>query len=121
MPQLPISEVARRIGIQASAIRYYEQIGLLPPPHRIGGQRRYDSTGIYRLAVVQKARQLGFTLEEIRQLFLGFREGPPTRTAARWRELSKRKLAELNELSQDVKTMQRLLQRMIRLCPLQDS
>ena len=116
MPQLPISEVALRIGIQASAIRYYEQIGLLPPAHRINGQRRYDSTGVYRLAVIQKARQLGFSLDEIRELFLGFQAGRPGRTADRWQTLSKRKLKQLDDLARDVKTMRGLLQRMIRMC-----
>ena len=73
VPPLTISEVARQIGLQQSAIRYYERIGLLPPAQRISGQRRYDSTALCRLAIVQRARQLGFTLEEIRQLFFGFR------------------------------------------------
>jgi len=43
MPELTISEVARQVGLQASAIRYYERIGLLPRAPRVGGQRRYDS------------------------------------------------------------------------------
>ena len=73
MPELTISEVARQVGLQASAIRYYEQIGLLPRAQRVNGQRRYDATTLYRLAIIQRARQLGFTLSEIRHLFFGFR------------------------------------------------
>jgi MerR family transcriptional regulator, redox-sensitive transcriptional activator SoxR len=73
MLQLTISEAARQVGLQASAIRYYEQIGLLPPAQRMSGQRRYDTTVLYRLAIIQWARRLGFTLDEIRQLFFGFR------------------------------------------------
>jgi MerR family redox-sensitive transcriptional activator SoxR len=73
MPQLTISEVARQVGLQPSAIRYYEQIGILLPAQRISGQRRYDATALHRLAVIQRARQTGFSLEEIRELFFGFR------------------------------------------------
>jgi MerR family transcriptional regulator, redox-sensitive transcriptional activator SoxR len=52
MAQLAISEVAQQVGLQASAIRYYEQIGLLPPAQRMSGQRRYDTTVLYRLAII---------------------------------------------------------------------
>ena len=57
---------------RASAIRYYEQIGILAPARRVSGQRRYDETVLYRLAVVRRAQEAGFTLEEIRRLFFGF-------------------------------------------------
>ena len=59
MSELTISEVARQVGLQASAIRYYERIGLLPRAPRMSGQRRYDTTALYRLAIIQRARQLG--------------------------------------------------------------
>ena len=114
MPPLTISEVARQIGLQPSAIRYYERIGLLPPAQRISGQRRYDSTVLYRLAIVQRARQLGFTLEEIRQLFLGFRN--VTRASERWQKLSQRKLAELDVLMDGIRTVRRLLKKMMQDC-----
>ena len=114
MPGLTISEVARQVGLQASAIRYYERIGLLPAAERRSGQRRYDSTVLYRLAVVQRARQLGFTLDEIRQLFFGFRNN--ARASARWQELSRKKLAELDELMDGIKTVRGLLQKMVKKC-----
>ena len=111
---LTISEVARQVGLQPSAIRYYERIGLLPPAARSSGQRRYDSTVLYRLAIVQRARQLGFSLDEIRQLFFGFRN--VTRASERWRKLSRRKLDELDALMADIKTVRRLLRKMMRRC-----
>jgi DNA-binding transcriptional MerR regulator len=58
----------------------------------MSGQRRYDTTVLYRLAIIQRARQLGFTLSEIRYLFFGFRD--ITRASERWRTLSHVKLAE---------------------------
>jgi DNA-binding transcriptional MerR regulator len=109
-----ISEVARRVGLQPSAIRYYEKIGLLPPAQRISGQRRYDTTVLYRLAVIQHARQIGFTLDEIRQLFFGFRN--VTRASERWQELSRKKLAELDGLMAGINTMRNLLNKMMHDC-----
>jgi MerR family redox-sensitive transcriptional activator SoxR len=114
MPQLTISEVARQVGLQASAIRYYEQIGILVPAQRIKGQRRYDATVLYRLAVIQRARQTGFTLDEIRELFFGFRDAAPA--SQRWQKLSRRKLEELEELMKQIKTMRQLLRSMMECC-----
>ena len=114
MPQLTISQVARQIGLRPSAIRYYEQIGLLPPAQRQSGQRRYDRRVLYRLAIIRRARQLGFTLPEIRYLFFGFRD--VTRASERWRTLSKRKLADLERLMNGIKTVQWLLQKLMTKC-----
>jgi MerR family transcriptional regulator, redox-sensitive transcriptional activator SoxR len=114
MQQLPISEVARRVGLRPSAIRYYEQIGLLLPAQRIGGQRRYDNTVLHRLAIIKKARQTGFALDEIRLLFFGFRDGTPA--SKRWQKLSQRKIVELESQLQQIKTMQHFLRRMMQRC-----
>ncbi len=80
----------------------------------MSGQRRYDSTSLYRLAIIQRARQLGFTLDEIRQLFFGFRN--VTRASERWRKLSQRKLAELDGLMDGIKAVQYLLKKMMKNC-----
>lgn len=109
MSHMSISEVARQIGIRASAIRYYEQIGILRPPERVSGQRRYDRSTLYRLAIVQRARETGFSLDEIRELFFGFRDTMPI--SQRWRKLSRKKLAELDALVKQIRDMQQLLRR----------
>src|SRR6266576_3436186 len=114
MPEFTISEVARRVGLQASAIRYYEKIGLLPRAPRISGQRRYDATALYRLAIIQRTRQLGFTLTEIRQLFFGFRD--ISRPSERWRTLSQRKLAELDHLMDGIKAVRSVLKQLMTKC-----
>lgn len=114
MSQLSISEVARQVGLRPSAIRYYEQIGILLPAQRISGQRRYDPTVLYRLVVIQRARQIGFTLNEIRQLFFGFRKLTPA--SERWKKLSRRKLDELELLMGQIRTMQQLLQKLMQNC-----
>jgi len=111
---MTISEAAHQLGLQTSAIRYYEQIGLLPAPERRNGQHRYDPSILYCLALIQRARQLGFTLDEIRQLFFGFRGVTPA--SQRWRTLNQRKLAELDAMLKGIKGMQRLLRKMTDNC-----
>jgi MerR family redox-sensitive transcriptional activator SoxR len=114
MALLTISQVAQQLQLRPSAIRYYEQIGILPSAQRISGQRRYDSSVLHRLAIVQQARQLGFTLHEIRELFFGF--GGKTPASRRWQRLSQRKLAELDKFQGEIKIMQQLLRKMIDKC-----
>jgi MerR family redox-sensitive transcriptional activator SoxR len=104
---LAISDVARVFRLRTSAIRYYEQIGILPLPMRKNGQRRYEKSVLFRLAVVQQARESGFTLEEIRELFFGFQ--PATRPPKRWHKLSERKIAELQLRMKRLKLMETLL------------
>jgi MerR family transcriptional regulator, redox-sensitive transcriptional activator SoxR len=106
---LAISDVARVFGLRTSAIRYYEQIGILPPAMRKNGQRRYDNSALSRLAVVQRAREIGFTLEEIRELFFGF--PPGTAPPKRWHQLSQRKIAEIQQRMKRLKLMETLLKR----------
>ena len=114
MAQLTISQIAQQVRLRPSAIRYYEGIGLLPTAQRVSGQRRYDATVLYRLAILQRARQLGFTLSEIRQLFFGFRE--VTRASERWRTLSERKLAELDQLMGGIKEVRGVLKKLMTKC-----
>ena len=71
---LTIGELARRAGRRASSIRYYEQIGLLPEPRRVGGQRRYQPGSVRTLAVIDTAQRAGLSLDEIRAL-LGAAQG----------------------------------------------
>jgi MerR family redox-sensitive transcriptional activator SoxR len=114
MPDMSISELARQVGLRPSAIRYYEQIGILVPAERRGGNRRYRPNVLYRLAVVQRARRTGFTLDEIRRLFFGFSKTMPV--SERWRKLSRQKMNELESIQQEIKNMQTLLQDMMTKC-----
>ena len=109
MDGLGIGEVARRAGVQPSAIRYYESAGVLPAARRVSGRRRYDEAVLDRLAVVRLAQQAGFTVAEIRALVAGFDPGTPP--AARWQALATRKLAEVDELLAHARRMRTLLER----------
>jgi DNA-binding transcriptional MerR regulator len=93
-------------------VRYYERLGLLPAPPRRSGRRDYDSDALANLAVVQFARECGFTLAETKQLIRGF--APSTAASARWRALSATKLREMDTLIAKVHTMQDLLRRIGR-------
>src|SRR5215475_10816326 len=104
---LSISEVARQIGLRPSAIRYYEHIGILPRAQRVSGQRRYDVTALHRLVVIQRARQTGSTLTEIKQLFFGFRAATPP--SVRCQKVKRRKFVELDATLQHLRTMRNLL------------
>ncbi|WP_138469214.1 helix-turn-helix domain-containing protein [Poseidonocella sp. HB161398] len=71
-----IGALARHAGTKVQTIRYYEQVGLMPEPGRsAGGQRRYDGAARDRLAFIRHARQLGFSLDAIREL-LGLSDRP---------------------------------------------
>jgi DNA-binding transcriptional MerR regulator len=88
---LTIAELARRAGVTASALRYYEELGLLPPPARISGQRRYPASAARLVAAILLYSDAGFTLAEQKAL-MASRAGTPG-----WRQLAQRKLAELDE------------------------
>jgi DNA-binding transcriptional MerR regulator len=96
MAFLSIGEVAKRTGVAASTLRYYEKAGLLPPPARTSKRRRYDAQSVGRIRIIRVARDAGFTISETRTFLEGFAlQASP---AARWDLLARRKLAELDAL-----------------------
>jgi MerR family transcriptional regulator, redox-sensitive transcriptional activator SoxR len=108
MEHLSIGEVARRTGLRTSALRYYEEAGIIPPPRRVNGQRRYDAGVLTRIAVIRMAREAGFTIEEIKTLVDGFPSD--TSASARWQALAGRKLAEVDALIARAQAMRRVLE-----------
>ena len=86
MTELTISEVARQAGIRASAIRYYESVGLLAPPQRVSGQRRYTAEILRRLAFIQSAQAVGFSVAEMLALLHGL-DGDVS-LSTRWQSLA---------------------------------
>ena len=92
-PSLTIGAVAKLTGKSASAIRYYEQIGLLPEPARAAGRRYYDQATLRTLAVIETAQRAGLALDEIKVL-LSAAPGDPA-AVERLREVASRKLPEI--------------------------
>jgi MerR family redox-sensitive transcriptional activator SoxR len=105
---LSIGEVARRTGVRPSALRYYEETGILPTPARVSGKRRYDAGVVRRVDLLRFAQQAGFSLDEIKTLFHGF--GSETPLSARWRSLARKKMGELDELAERIKRMRSALE-----------
>ncbi|KWW97430.1 hypothetical protein TH66_17375 [Carbonactinospora thermoautotrophica] len=87
-----IGEVARRIGVRPSAIRYYEERGLLAPARRVGGKRRYGIAELRRLAFIRMLQSVGLRLDEI-AVVLGGRD-PRGRG---WRDVVEERVAALEE------------------------
>jgi MerR family transcriptional regulator, redox-sensitive transcriptional activator SoxR len=87
-------------------IRYYETLGLLPHPQRVGGQRRYDDTVLRRLTVIDVAQRAGLSLEEIRELL----EHGNDPMSERLRELAERRLPEIDGLIERAQRVRQWLQ-----------
>ncbi len=104
---LSIGEVAHRVGLKTSAIRYYETVGVLPEPVRESGQRRYTTETIRRLHVLDIAKRAGFSLDEARVLLATRDDGTPAHQQLR--DLAQRKLPEVNALIERAQAMRQWL------------
>ena len=116
MKSFSIGQIAQRVGISTSAIRYYEAEGLLPRAERRHGRRVYDESVVDRLAIIHLAKGAGFTVAEVKRLLSGFARGTPP--GDRWRTLAESKLVELDERIAEAERMKRVLQWVMRCeCP----
>jgi MerR family transcriptional regulator, redox-sensitive transcriptional activator SoxR len=109
---MTIGELAAKSGTPASTVRYWEKIGVLPKPERVGGKRRYPTDAVQSLAVLHLAQTCGFRLGEMRHLLHGF--GAAVKPQQRWQELSRRKQRELDAQIARLKAMRRLVDRVVQ-------
>lgn len=109
------AELARRTGANLETVRYYEKVGLLPPPPRTAsGYRSYDDAHEQRLGFVLRARELGFSLDEIRALLrLADEREQPCAEASR---LAVTHLADVRAKIADLKRMERVLKDVVAQC-----
>ena len=108
---MTIGQLSRRTGLSPSAIRYYEQQRLIPPPDRVSGRRNFDDGILAQLVVVQLARDAGFTVAEVRRLVTEFGRN-------RWRTMAERKLDEIRSTAQRLAAMTTLLEKLLDCeCP----
>ena len=123
--ELSIGAAAAWAGAATSALRYWEDLGLLRPARR-GGRRVYDDAALDRLSLVLLAQRAGFTLAEIRQLLAGFplahggsgRAVPRASAGDRWRALVDRKQAEVTAKIEELRRMRDVLDLLERCeCP----
>jgi MerR family transcriptional regulator, redox-sensitive transcriptional activator SoxR len=101
---LSIGDVAAASGLRPSALRYYEEAGLITPAGRRGGRRIYRPDVLSRLALVALAQEVGFTVPEIAALL-----GGHVKDKERWREMAERKLGEIDLQMERLQAMKRLL------------
>jgi DNA-binding transcriptional MerR regulator len=109
---MKIGDLAGRAGLNASAVRYYEKIGLLAPPQRTGGQRRYPSDALDRVLLIRFASEMGFALDEIKLFLHGLRDNSPV--GPRWKKLAHRKISEINDSIQRSIRLKSLLQHLLQ-------
>lgn len=115
MAGLSIGALASETGSNVQTIRYYEQIGLLPPAERTeGNQRRYGRDHVARLAFVRHSRELGFPLEAIRELLS--LSDTPDRACDAADEVARRQLRAVEARIKRLKALQAELKRMIAQC-----
>ena len=110
---MTIGRVAVAADIHLETIRYYQRLGLVgEPPRPLGGIRRYDETTVARLRFIKRAQQLGFALDEVRQL-LALEDGQSCRET---RALAEKKLSIIDARLTDLRRMQKLLKSLIAEC-----
>lgn len=108
-------ELARRTGVNLETIRYFEKAGILPePPRTEGGHRVYDETHVRTLGFVRRARNLGFTPDEVRTIIeLG---GPEKAPCAEVRDIAAHHLQQVRSKIADLREIERLLAETIEHC-----
>lgn len=111
---MQIGELSQRTGSNIETIRYYERIGLLPQPSRRGKYRQYEAFDVARLSFIRRARELGFTLEEVRTLIDLASGGPDT--CARARDLALEHLVVVRAKMADLRRMERVLAETVKAC-----
>jgi len=114
--EFQISELSRRSGCNTETIRYYERIGVLPrPPRSASHYRVYGPDDASRLTFVRRARELGFSLEEVRTL-LALSTERSGDTCSEVREVAANHLVDIRAKIADLRAMERVLANAVRCC-----
>ena len=112
---VPIGEAARRAGVSARMVRHYESLGLLPAVGRTdSGYRQYTGADVHALRFIGRARTLGFSMEEIREL-LGLWQDKG-RASASVKRIAQAHIDDLAERIAAMQAMQRTLQSLVHCC-----
>ncbi|UUX49589.1 Cu(I)-responsive transcriptional regulator [Nisaea acidiphila] len=111
---MQIREVAESAGLPAKTIRYYEEIGLVRPDRRENGYRDYSDTDIHRLRFLQRARGLGFSIEDCRALLSLYDE--KERESADVRAIAEAHLKEIDRKINELKSLRGTLAHLVHAC-----
>lgn len=114
-PQLGIGALAERTGLAVSAIRYYEEVGLLPPAHRRpSGHRVYDASAQQLLTLIRHCRDFGFSIEETKAL-VGLSTSDE-RDCVEARDLAQAHLDAVRDKLAELRNLERTLARFVKAC-----
>jgi DNA-binding transcriptional MerR regulator len=112
---ISIGDLARQSQVKVPTIRYYEQIGLLtPPPRTEGNQRRYGKAEVARLNFIRHARELGFEIEDIRELLA--MTGEPQASCHQADSIARNHLVEIDRRIERLQALRNELKRMVSEC-----
>ncbi|MCL3881535.1 Cu(I)-responsive transcriptional regulator [Marivita sp. GX14005] len=109
-----ISDVAKRAGLPAKTIRYYEEIGLVKPPRDTNGYRAFRESDVHKLAFLSRARALGFTIEDCRTLLTLYED--KTRASADVKELASAHLHKIEDKIAQLQSMRDTLSELVQSC-----
>ena len=109
---MKIGELAEKMGLTTSAIRYYEQEKLIEQPERISGQRNYDEAVLPKLKLIQLAQAAGFTIREIKILIQGYAEGQPLSEG--WFQIATQKQEEVEQKIKKLIQMKAVLNELLK-------
>lgn len=109
-----VGDAARRSGLPAKTIRYYEDIGLIRPDRAANGYRDYSMEDVHRLAFLARARNLGFSIEDCRQLMALYQDR--SRASHDVREIAAAHVAAIEEKLRELQSMRATLQKLIHAC-----
>lgn len=114
-PHLAIGALSKQTGVNIETIRFYEKVGVLSPPARSpGGYRLYGPDHVKRLTFVRRARQLGFTLEEVRALLR--LADDRAHSCAEARDMAAAHLDDIRAKIRDLKRLEKVLKDVIAQC-----
>jgi MerR family mercuric resistance operon transcriptional regulator len=111
-----IGKVAKQVGITVEAIRFYEKKGLIDPPRRNeSGYRDYPGDAVQLVSFIKRAKELGFSLKEIKDL-MSLRYTPGT-TCSEVKEQTEVKIADIDRKVEDLLRIKKVLTELVSVCP----
>lgn len=117
--KITIGQLAEETATDTQTIRYYERLGLLPQPRRtVSNYRMYDNDTVPRLLFIKRAKEIGFSLNDIKVL-LGMADGK-VRRCSEVREFAETRLTKIRGQIADLKAMEMTLSNLVRQCALAD-
>lgn len=112
--ELTIGELARRCKVTTTTLRYYDELGLVTPTHRVGGQRRCDHEAVASVGVIKFLQQVGLTLAETKDLLTSRAQSPDA-----WRDLATAKTRHLRRRIAEEQAALQALEHSLA-CPMDD-